>query len=94
MLKESGKSYLAFGSDPPTSATRGQTYRYTPVLWSNGNAAPTPTLEKRPDGMRLDGPDVVWAVPADAPAEVEVELRAENGSATSTQKYRVVVLDP
>lgn len=93
MLKKSEREYLAFESDPPTAATRGQTYRYRPQVWSNGPRQEEFDLVRKPDGMRVENGTVVWQVPADPQPEYVVELTADNGSASARQVYRIVIAD-
>jgi hypothetical protein len=96
ILRNSGQSHLIFGSDPPTAATRRQVYTYTPEVWSN-RTGPQPTLKVVfPPTMSVNAArQLVWPVPADAPAEVEVHLQVTDaGGRTADQKFRVVVTDP
>lgn len=86
--------YLLFGSEPPTTAVRGQPWTYRPVVWTRQG---TPRLEVLvPSGaaVAMAGDEVTWmSGPGDGPVEVTVRATAEDGN-TAEQRFRVVVVDP
>jgi len=97
MLRDSGRPYLLFGSDPPTTAVRGQTFSYTPEVWSSTTPPPQVEFVSGAQGMKMQGRQLVWDVPTNfEPGEVEVHLQTSDPKTgkTADQKFRVVVLDP
>jgi hypothetical protein len=94
LLRNSGKSYLVFGSAPPTTAVRGSRWEYRPEVWSSREAAPE--LSVRAGPVAASGPVVAWDVPADYPeATADVELHAIYPTGVkAVQKFTLAVVDP
>jgi hypothetical protein len=95
LLRKSGKSYLVFGSDPPTTAVRGSRWEYRPEVWSSREAAPV--LAVRAGPVAASGPVVAWDVPADYPeptADVELHAIHEPTGVRAVQKFTLAVVDP
>lgn len=99
LLKESRRPHLLIGSDPPTSAARGERWRYQPVVWADADPPPSAAVKAGPPGMSvLVGPgpsSITWDVPADFPdREVTVTLEAtDRAGKRAEQTFRVVLTD-
>ncbi|HUR55311.1 MAG TPA: hypothetical protein VMZ71_14350 [Gemmataceae bacterium] len=93
LLKNSGKDYLMFGSEPPTSATRGETLTYRPTVWSSAGSVTFDVTE--PAGAVVKDSQLVWPVPQSGDErEVTVKLLAKAGNRPAEQSFRVLLVDP
>jgi hypothetical protein len=94
LLKTMGNPYLVVGSDPPRWVTRGDTWRYRPVVWTDEDATPVWTVVEGPSGMLVArNGEVSWAPGPDAKRENPVRIRATIGAQHTEQRFRIVALD-
>ena len=74
MLVKAGIDYLLVVGSPPSEAPLGGTFRYTPSVKSKKGGVKI-KLDSGPEGMTLGADNTLtWAVPKDAPKEVNVIL--------------------
>ena len=95
-LKEAGKEFLAFASDPATIARRGSEWSYAPRFWSKSGLKPTLTLEDpSPKGMKLGNGKLIWTPPPGGVDSVELELEATDAATglKATQKFRIRIVE-
>ena len=88
-------SYAVIGSDPPRWATAGKEWRYTPEIWIHPMMDIQWVLAEAPEGMRLQGRDLVWANPRESKASTRVRLQAKNpkGFLLAEQVFEITVVD-
>ncbi|MDB5310001.1 MAG: hypothetical protein JWO38_4203 [Gemmataceae bacterium] len=82
-LAKAAVDYLVVVSRPPV-ARKGQEFRYVPDVWTKRGGAKL-SLDAGPEGMKVEGGAVVWAVPADYPdpsANVILGVTDAGGQAT------------
>ena len=95
-LKEAGKEFLAFASDPATIARRGSEWSYAPRFWSKSGLKPKLTLEDPiPKGMKLANGKLTWTPLPGGVDSVELELEATDAetSLKATRKFRVRIVE-
>ena len=94
LLAKSGREYLMFGSEPPTSAARGARLMYETKVWASA-AADVSFEVTGPEGMAMRGPVLMWTVPAAGDEkDVGVKLRAKLPDGRSAeQSFRVLLVD-
>lgn len=95
-LKEAGKEFLAFASDPAAIARRGSEWSYTPRFWSRSGLKPTLSLEDpSPKGMKLANGKLTWTPLLGGVDSVELELEATDAETglKAIQKFRVRIVE-
>lgn len=92
-LKQSGREYVVFATDPPRTARRGAEWRYSPVVLARDDRNLILELTTHPPGMHLAGREIVWAPAARPPGPVEVRIRATDprSGKSAEQFFRVAV---
>ena len=72
------QDYLVVAGSPPSTAVRGRKFTYEPTALSNVGESYL-KLDVGPPGMMVEGPAIVWRVPADyPPSEAAIELSLES----------------
>jgi hypothetical protein len=95
LLQKSGKDYLVFGSEPPTSVTRGEVLTYKPTVWAHPAGVVTFDVSGV-QGWRVKDGQLLWPVPAagdQREAALKLIARHPDGR-TAEQSIRVLLLDP
>ncbi len=82
VLNKSGTDFLIVVSQPP-SAVLDKTYRYKPEVLSKKGEVKL-KLESGPDGMKIDGNEIVWDVPKSHPKIADVILTVSDKSGQET----------
>ena len=95
-LSKSLKAFIAFASDPPTTARRGGVWQYTPRFWTRNERSIPSLLVSGLKDARLEGQQISWAVPPTATGSVEVSITAETAEFTerkAVQKFRIAIVE-
>jgi len=80
-------------SDPVTTATVGVDYGYTVLVTDEDNDNLTMTLEKKPDGMKLDPATktITWKPEARQAGTQKVKIGISDGTVTEYQEFEIEV---
>lgn len=88
--------YLVIGSDPPTTARRGEEWKYTPAVWASGNRPVGVEVVSPQKVMRVRGGEIVWTPSERSPKTVGVHIQVTNPDTgqKAEQKFKLTVADP